>query len=285
LLANLSGDRDTRINAILSIPLASSISMAVTADAVRHRDDKNNTDFSAVVQRNLPAGDGYGYRFQTRSDHDSEASVALQNNVGTYTLEAARNDGESATRFNVSGGVALLNGDAFASRRIDQSFGVVRVPGFPGVRVLADNQAAGHTDANGNALLPRLRAYDRNAVSIDQRDLPMDTEIGALVVNATPYFRSGVDVRFPIRHANTATLTILLADGGALPLGATVQVVGQVARAVVGSDGGVYLANLQENNVLHVDWKNQNCEFEVPYAPGGDPLPDLGAYTCNGVSR
>lgn len=285
VLANLSGDRDARINAIVSIPLAASTSMAVTAGAVRDRAGNNHADLAAVVQRNLPAGEGVGYRLQTRSDHDSEASVSLQNNVGTYTFDAARDEGVTATRLSVSGGVALLGGDAFASRRIDQSFAVVRVPGFPGVHVMADNQAAGHTDANGNALIPRLRAYDSNAVSVDQRDLPMDAEIGALTVRAVPYFRSGVDVRFPIRRAYAATLTILLADGKPLPLGATVQVVGQVASAVTGSDGGVYLVNLQKSNVLHVAWKDRSCEFVVLYATGEDPLPDLGTYTCTGVSR
>jgi outer membrane usher protein len=113
----------------------------------------------------------------------------------------------------------------------------------------------------------------------------MDAEIGALTVRAVPYFRSGVDIRFPIRRAHAATLTILLADGGTLPPGASVQVVGQAAIAVAGSDGGVYLVNLQNSNVLHVDWKGRSCEFEVHYAPGEDPLPDLGVYTCTGVSR
>jgi len=70
-----------------------------------------------------------------------------------------------------SGGVGSIGGYSFLSREITESFGVVRVADFPDVRVLHDNQVVARTDARGYAVLPRLRAYDRNPIAIDQRDL------------------------------------------------------------------------------------------------------------------
>jgi outer membrane usher protein len=284
MLANLSGEKNLRLYAMLSIPWSATLSMGVSAQAVSGSIGRQRGDYTASVQRNLPTGDGYGYRLLARNDA-AEASASLQNGLGTYTLDVAQNEGAIATRVSATGGMAVLGGDFFLSRRIDQSFAVARVPGYAGVRVLADNQAAGKTDVKGNALIPRLRAYDSNVISIDQRDLPMDAEIGALSMRAVPYFRSGVDVRFPIRRTQGATLTIVLADGRPLPSGAVVRVIGQAADALVGSDGVAYVVNLEPGNRMRADWHGQHCEFDLAFTPGADLLPDLGTFTCTGITR
>jgi outer membrane usher protein len=238
-----------------------------------------------MVQRNLPSGSGYGYRLQTRNAQSTQGTLSLQNDVGTYTLDVLQDHSTTATQISASGGLAWLEGHVFASRRIDQSFAVATVAGYPNVQVLADNQPAGHTDANGNALIPRLRAYDVNVISVDQRDLPMDAEIDALSVNATPYFRSGAAVTFPIKHAHAATFTVVLDDGGALPTGAVLTIAGKSSSALLGTNGEVYTGDLQASNALRAQWHGQQCEFVVPYAPGDDPLPDLGTFVCKGVRR
>jgi outer membrane usher protein len=189
-----------------------------------------------------------------------------------------------ATSLGVSGGVAILGGDAFPSRRIDQSFAVVRIPDYPNVHVLTDNQPAGRTDADGNALIPRLRAYDVNMILIDQRDLPMDAKISALKVEAVPYFRSGIDVPFPVKFSNGATFTIHLEDGTPLPVGASVHEVGGNGIYPVGYDGEVYVTGLSPVTRLRALWNGQSCEFEVSYTRSADPVPDLGTFICKGLA-
>lgn len=280
---DLTGESGTTVFALLSIPLGSTASVSLGAQSVRGGSGASRTDFTTTLQRNLPSGEGYGYRIQARDDGATEASLALQNNVGTYTAGAARVAGATTTRLGATGGVAMLGGDLFPSRRIDQSFAVARIPDYPNVRMLTDNQYAGRTDARGNALIPRLRAYDRNVISIDQRDLPLDAEIRTLNLEAVPYFRSGIDVRFPIRHSRAATLTILLEDGTPMPIGATVTASGSDTVFVVGYEGEVYVAGLGASTRLRATWRNQYCEFDVALAPGKDPLPDLGTFICKGV--
>jgi outer membrane usher protein len=280
---NMVGDVNTTIFALLSIPLSSSTSASFSSQSVRGGNSGNSNDFTATLQRNLPIGEGYGYRILARSDDSREATYTLQNNTGTYTVGAAQSAGATATRLEVSGGVAVLGGNAFLSRRIDQSFAVARIPDYPNVRILADNQPAGRTDANGNALIPRLRAYDRNVISIDQGDVPLDAEIGTLKIEATPYFRSGVDVTFPIKHSRGATLTILLEDGKPLPTGASVQIAGEDKTYAIGYDGEAYVVGLGPTNRLHATWRGQSCEFDVPFPASTDPLPALGTFICKGV--
>jgi outer membrane usher protein len=284
-LRNLTGEVSTSIFALLSIPLGASRSMSLSAQSVRAPGTATRTDFTTTLQSNLPMGEGYGYRLQTRSDNAAQASLSLQNNFATSTLELAQSQGISATRLGVSGGVAFLGGDGFLSRRIDQSFAVVRIPDYPNVRVLTDNQPAGRTDTEGNALIPRLRAYDINVISIDQRDLPMDAQIDALKVEAVPYFRSGMDVPFPIKFSNGATFTIHLEDGTPLPVGASVQEVGGNAIYPVGYDGEVYVMGLNPATRLRASWNGQSCDFNVSFTRSTDLLPDLGTFLCKGVNR
>jgi outer membrane usher protein len=283
-LRNLSGDKSTTIFALLNIPLGASTNLSMASQSVRGAAADNRTVYTTTLQKNLPLGEGYGYRVQTRSDNATEGALSLQNDIGTYTVEAAQTQGSTATRLGVSGGVAVLGGDAFLSRRIDQSFAVARIPDYPNVRILTDNQPAGRTDADGNALIPRLRAYDVNVISIDQRDVPMNAKIDALRAEAVPYYRSGVDVTFPIGVSRGATFTVVLDNGTRLPVGASVQKVGDTEIYPVGFNGEVYVVGLGASTRLRASWKQQSCEFTVPFTPGADPLPDLGVFTCKGVN-
>jgi len=277
-LQNLADDAGRSYFAMFSLSLDASTSLYSSAQFMR-----TGNDYTTTLQRNLPMGEGYGYRLQGSTSGNREASYSLQNNVGTYVIDTAQNQSEIVTRLNASGGIALLGGAPFLSRRIDQSFAVVRIPDYPNVRVLADNQLAGLTNADGNALIPRLRAYDNNMISIDQRDLPLDAEINTLHLDAIPYYRSGIEVQFPIKHSRGATLTIHLQNGKPLPVGASVQEVGKEEIYVVGYDGEVYIVGLVSTTRLRASWNDQSCTFDVNFSLSSNPLPDLGIFICQGV--
>src|SRR5207302_1526375 len=78
-----------------------------------------------------------------------------------------------------------------------------------------------------NAVLPRLRSYDRNQVSIDHNDLPFDAILDRLRLDAVPYLRSGVLLEFPVHRVRAATLHVLLEDGTPLPSGALARFEGK----------------------------------------------------------
>jgi outer membrane usher protein len=230
-----------------------------------------------------------GYRLVAGAgDSDQrEAEVRLQNEVGTYTLGAHQSQGQTAFRGSASGGVAFLGGSAFLSRRITDSFAVVQVPDYSGVGIYADNQLVARTDANGSALLPRLRPYQKNTVRIEQADLPLDAQIDAIQLDAVPYFRSGLLLKFPVKRSRGALLTVVLENGEPLPAGAQAQIIGDnVGENEVfptGFRGEVYLTGLAASNRLRVTWREQSCEFALPFPESTEPLPHLGAYTCTGV--
>ena len=280
----LSGDAKTIFNLNFFVPLGNRTNASISTSAQPGREEAR-----LQVSRGMPAGSGMGYRLVAGvGDSDQRGvEVKLQNEVGTYTLLADQSLSQTAFRGSASGGVAFLGGSAFLSRRITDSFAVVQVPDYSGVGIYADNQLVARTDADGNALLPRLRPYQQNTVRIEQADLPLDTQIDAVQLDAVPYFRSGLLLKFPVKRSRGALLTVVLENGEPLPAGAQAQIIGDNVEDheifPVGLRGEIYLTGLAVSNRLRVTWREQSCEFVLPFPESTEPLPHLGTYICTGV--
>ena len=280
----LSGDAKTNFYLNFSVSLGKRTNASISTSAQPGREQAR-----LQVSRSVPAGSGMGYRLVAGAgDSDRRAvEVKLQNEVGTYTLLADQSLSQTAFRGSASGGVAFLGGSAFLSRRITDSFAVVQVPDYSGVGIYADNQLVARTDANGYALLPRLRPYQENTVRIEQADLPLDAQIDAVQLDAVPYFRSGLLLKFPVKRSRGALLTVVLDNGEPLPAGAQAQIIGDNVEEnevfPTGMRGEVYLTGLAVSNRLRVTWREQSCEFVLPFPESTDPLPHLGTYICTGV--
>ena len=273
------------LGATVTVPLGERTLAAASYNGTRSSTQGNTSDTSFTLQRSVPAGEGYGYRVIAHTDGEIQASGTWQNNIGTYTADVSRFQGANAARLSVAGGIGYVGGHAFLSRQITDSFGVVRVADYPDVGVLQDNQPVGRTNADGYAVLPQLRAYDVNRVSIDEHDLPLDAQVDKLKMEAVPYYRSGLLLDFPVRRSHGATLRIRLDDGAPIPSGAIVQVTGRDEDFPVGLDGEAYVTGLEENNRLRATWKGKTCEFDAAFPRSPDPLPSLGTFVCQGVTR
>jgi outer membrane usher protein len=276
----LSGDEKTVFGLNYTRRLGARTSASVNATA-----QPGNDQALLQVQRYLPVGSGFGYRLQAGvGDSDRyDAALSAQNDIGTYTVEASQASGQTGVRAGASGGVALAGGEFFLSRRIDESFAVVEVPDYPGVRIYQDNQLVARTGAAGSALLTRLRPYQRNPIRIEPADLPLDAEIDAVQLEAIPYFRSGLLLKFPIRRSRGGLINVVLDSGAPLPAGAVAQIVGADEEFPTGLRGQIYLTGLAASNRIRVTWREQSCEFPVPFPPTAEPLPELGTYTCAGM--
>ncbi len=277
LLKSLQGGSDT-IGVFLILPMNARTSATTSVQRSSGRDQP--LQVVGQMQKALEAGDSQGYRLQASAQGPQQAEYLAQNGVGTYLLGAATVDGESAFRASASGGVAVLDGQAYPSRRITDSFAVVQVPNYAGVRVYADNQLVATTDRRGNALVPRVRAYQKNPITIESDDLPLDAAIGTLSLDAVPYFRSGVRVRFPVQPARGAMLQIRMADGSPWPFDALVRVDTHTTEFPVAEAGNVYVTGLAQRSTVHIYWRDQQCKLPLAYPTTTDPLPFLGVFTC-----
>ncbi|WP_131800926.1 fimbria/pilus outer membrane usher protein [Methylovorus sp. MM2] len=238
---------------------------------------------SLQVQRALPAGNGVGYRALV-SDGTyprQEAGVSVQNDIGTYSVDASHRNDMDAYRMTASGGVAYAGGHAVLTRRIGNGFAMVDVGGYPNVKVFAENQLIGMTDKNGMQIIPNLRAYQRNRITIDPTDIPFEVQVDAVVMEAVPYYRSASYLRFPIRKEKSATLHIRQRNGLPVPSGAVFKSAKDDATGFPVADlGFLFLKYLDKKNHFIGKWQDNVCEFDLDYPETQDPIPYLGEVFC-----
>jgi outer membrane usher protein len=233
---------------------------------------------STSLQRGLPAGSGIGYRMSLSSADEQDAYLAYQGSAGTVEVDYARRNGESGVRVGGSGGLAVTAAGVMPARSLQQSFAVVQVADYEGLTVYLDNQPVGRTDEQGRVLIDALRPYERNEISVDPRQVPMDGSLSQRAIGVTPAYRSGALVRFPVERAMAATMRLVQADGSPVPAGA--QAAFGAARFPLGLDGMLYVEGLNESASLRVTWAGGNCSSNVRRPAGDDPVPDLGDVRC-----
>lgn len=241
------------------------------------------------AQRNLPAGEGFGYRVLAGSgDVDRlDAGAYWQTGRTALSAEASRFDGSEAFRFGAAGAVAMTGEGVFLSRRIDGSFAVVKVGDYEGVRVYRDNQEVARTDARGMALITGLRAYQRNPVAIEQADLPLDAEVDTLELRLSPMLKSGVVASFPVRRVRSASFRLVGEDGQLLPPGTTLRIEGDAGERefTVGFEGRAFVSGLGAQTSIAARWNGSRCRVVIEAGDDRTPVPDLGTLVCKGASH
>lgn len=230
----------------------------------------------------LPQGSGFGYRLGTTLSDQSEleGDVAAQTGVGRYMLETRVREDALAWRASTSGGLVALSGSGLhPAREIGEAFAIADVGDYADVRVYLENREVGRTDGDGRVLLPRLRPYERNRVSIEQSDIPFDARIDGLEMTVTPRAHSGLAVAFEVRAGQNVTLKALDPRGTPLPIGAhAVTPNGQ--RFVLGRAGLLYLSGVEPGEAVAIEWQGNRCRIELPSQFGAGPMPHLGGLAC-----
>lgn len=239
---------------------------------------------SAQFRQSLPLGLGTGYGLEAGLNNTYRAEVARNLNYSTVTASASSQQGQSSQSVGASGSAVFMDGGVYLSRRLNDSFGVVRVKGFEGVTVFAENQAVGRTNSYGALVVPNLRSYEDNRISIEQADLPFEVEIGATELVGVPYYRSGVVLDFPVRLVRSVTFVLKDVEGNDVPSGALIfKRGGARINLVVGTEGLVYLADAPDAAAYTAKWKGGECNFEFDLSKStresSSPI-DLGTLKC-----
>jgi outer membrane usher protein len=242
----------------------------------------------ASIQRSLPVGPGYGYRFQANTSGEQYALDGLlqyQGAHGRYEAGYTRLDGQDTSLLSTSGGLAYVGGSFFATRAVQESFAVIRVPGLSGIRGYLNNLEAGATDSRGNLFVPSLLSYYGNKLSIAPKDIPLNHNVEVVDRIVAPPYRGGALVEFSApRIQRVVGKTIVAKDGneivpayGQLTLSAN----GKSFDSPLGKVGEFYFENLQGGRYQGlIEHKDMSCEFtlEIPQSP--DELIRLGSVRC-----
>ncbi len=238
-----------------------------------------------TVSRNTPRDEGFGYRLASLNGDEAtrqEATFTRNQSMGSFQAEVVSQQSAVSTRLGMQGGLALLDGDLYLSRRLDQSFAIVLVEGEPKIPIYLENQVVAHTNARGRAVVSPLRAYQENSVSLDPLTLRMDTTVSSVKKGVVPRSQGGVRVDFEAHQARSVTLTVLLPDGMVLPPWTPVEVAGVAKVFVTGLRGEVFveLPQRKGNRVQAGLAAGLRCEFKADVPATAANLSFLEPMTC-----
>lgn len=214
-----------------------------------------------------------GWRVSERRAGAAEArSGAITYHSTVARLEAGVEQIGSALRLRtlVDGAVVLSSHGPILSHRIDDAFAVVNV-GHPGVPVSLENRVVAITDDSGLALVPGMRSYQPNRISIDPDVLPADVTVPEVRAIATPADRGGVTVHLTSRRTHGSAVVVFRnADGGFIEPGSEGRVDVSGGSFVVGYDGRAYIEDLAGENRVSISTPAGNCtaSFALPTVTG-----------------
>lgn len=258
-----------------------------TSTQVQHRSGR--TDAYTSVSQGLRSDTGLGWRALggTRSGTAvGEGGLYLQGPSNLITADLSTSSAQQALRLGTQGALVFMGGHAFATRPVQDSFALVRVPGLADVGVSFQGRERARTDDSGVALLTGLQPYSTNQVRLNPSDLPLSAEIDSLEQAVVPRRRSAVTIGFAVRNGQAALITVRLQDGQPAPAGAEIEVSGEARRFPVGRGGQAFLTGLQLQHQLRLHWNGASCNMPLALNPTTpDEIARPAPLVCEGVTR
>ncbi len=210
----------------------------------------------------------------------AQASLAWRSSKGTVRGTVMHLKDNTLGQVSADGAVIVAGGGMFATNRIHDSFAIVDA-GAPGVTVRYENRPIGKTGRDGRLLIPTLRSFDRNKISIDPETLPVDARVPTDKKYVVPADRAGVVVDFGVKaHSDSALVTFVDPEGKPLEVGSEVRLEGAAEPTLVGYDGQAFLEGLSASNTVRITTSSMTCEATFAFEPKPGEQVTIGPVTC-----
>jgi outer membrane usher protein len=266
----------------LWMPLGNDLS---TRASVRHTDE--GTSLMADIGNS--GGDEIGdinWLLRVNQNDLTEVTAAARTKLPVASVRARvahRGDSTNASA-QLSGSVIAAGGGLFLANPVSDAFAVVDV-GAPGIPVLYQNRVIGVTGMDGKLVVPGLAAYEKNRISIDPMNLPLDSVVDNTTAIVIPARGAGVTVTFGRKtKGGTALVSFVDEDGNYLPLASTGSAGAGLPEFVVGYDGAALLEGLAAENIVTITLPDGGvCVANVSYAEAGGELVDIPDVVCQAV--
>lgn len=275
VLKGLDANGTTSVQAGFTIPLGRRSSASMGGSS-------NGSGQLQIQQSAVRIGDwGYqGYVSAGNGNHEF-GEAQYKSPVGLFTAGADSIDGKTTFRAESQGAISVVDRGIFPSNTVFDSFAVVDTGPLKNVRVFQENRSVGRTNGSGRLLVPDMRAFDVNQISIEPADVPADATLNAAKRVVRPQDRSGVVVRFPIQFSHGGLLKLVDQAGTSIPLGSTATLKSSGTTVSVGYDGEAYLEKLELRNEVDVDQPDgKHCVAMFSYKPIPGDIPSIGPITC-----
>jgi len=268
-----SGGNGVFLGVTIPIGRRSSVSASVDSQLGRQTAQVQATQTVQTI------GD-WGYRALLGSPDPTHAFAELsyKSPWGLITAGVDNLGGKTTVQGELRGALSVTDSAVFASNWIDDSFAVADTNGVKNIMVRYENRDVGRTNSDGKLLVPDLRSFEVNHISIEPLDVSADIEVLVTRREVRPQDRSGVVVKFPMKASHGALLQLTDEVGHPLPMGSTATLVSTGTVVPVGYDGETYFTGLTPNNEVHVERPDgRRCTVSFSYQPTPGRIPTVPA--------
>ena len=287
----IGAERDRATGGAPSFALTATFNVTLGRRATASVTERSgNTNGASIDVSGTPGttyGFGYAAAYDSSFQHAFNATVAERSRYGDLQFDLANLQGSpSSQTLRASGGVVAVDGGLYATRAVTSAFALVDVPNLSGVPVYVENQYAGKTDARGRLIVPDLLPNFGNDLRIDDKNVPVNTDIQSLQKLIAPPELSGAVVTFAAPQVHAIRGRVVVGAHGAQVIpkyGELTLAVAGVARgdSALGENGEFYLEDVPAATYdATVDYADGACHFT--FAVPNDPaaMTDVGTLTC-----
>ncbi len=245
------------------------------------------------LQKDTPVGEGVGYRASlnrvdtgTTTTHSFNPFVQYNARYGIYTLDSSiqNSSGVTSELYNLSVAGSFLYAGGFygISRPVSDSFSIVMADKVKGATVLNNGQEIGKTDSSGTMVIPTLTSYNRNLITLDTNNIPIEYSISDVNRTLAPSLWSGSCVFFDARQVRALIGTLYVQKGDKNTPLQYVDIMLKVGEKEVssptGKSGEFYLENTLPEDAKAGKVDNLSCRAIAELRTSGGNVIKPGTY-------
>lgn len=271
-------DSDQVLAFNISLPLGKWLSPG--RDALQHSrniyanynvstDDKGNAVHNVGLNGTALEGNNLSYSLQESYDANEQQSgggvnLNYQGSYGNSNLgyNYSSNGSYRQINYGLSGGVIAHKNGITLSQPLGESNVLVAAPGASDVAV--DNNVGIRTDWRGYAVVPYASNYRQNRIALNTNTLANSVDVTDAVTNVVPTRGAVVRASFDTQSGSRVLMRVLH-NQRAIPFGSVVTQQSTGKTSIADDDGIVYLAGMQPQGVLTVQWgagDNEKCQVK-----------------------
>lgn len=240
----------------------------------------DNHGFHAELRKTPDYQGGFGYRLATTTGRTErqQAEISWRGDAGEAELAIARQFGDTAIRGRASGSLLFSDGGVTAARRIDNGSAIVDT-GMADIPVYQDNRLVGHSSPEGMLVIPNLRPYEDNRISLDPADLPLGSKVAADILHIVPRFRGVARAGFRIEKQFPVTVLLIDEGGRPVPTGTAISFPNG-GESFVGHGGEIFVEQAITGLVITAGDGDNICTARLPDMDNVDVMAMIGPLPC-----
>lgn len=252
--------------------------------------NNNTTEHYASYQKMANDIDpvSFGYGVSGQSEGQYKVGGDLRTSKGNIAANVYSQNNNQGMTFNARGAVVAMDGDVWATKKINNSFGLIKAEGAENTTVYYQNKPIGKTDSEGKVLIPNLSPNTENKVEIGQ-SLPINIEVVEQPNIYPSIGKRGYVSEIQLREKKSFTVNAKLVDNSFLPPGATAKTFDVKGNLIeedlpVGHQGLIYGNYSYMVKKVTVNYfkngMNLSCSFEVNIPKNSSDIVELEGRIC-----